>query len=158
MTDRPDADVPGADLPDEETIPVRRTQPIVASDTDTDTDGSTFVARRESRRRSAREHDDGGGPAASARMSPPTPIEASGRVAAAPDAAAGAVYTARAAQPVIAFRTAAPERARQAPVDGDAAATAHRRRARRTALIVLISASAVALTAAASLLVVALAP
>jgi len=70
MTDRPDADVPGADLPDEETIPVRRTQPIVASDTDTDTDtdGSTFVARRESRRRSAREHDDGGGPAASASL------------------------------------------------------------------------------------------
>jgi hypothetical protein len=126
MTDRPDADAPGADLPDEQTIPVRRTQPIVASETD----GSTLVARRETRRRSAREHDDGGEPAASARMAPPTPIEAPGRVAAAPDAAAGAVYAARAAQPVIALRTAPPERAPQAPVDGNAAATAHRRRAR----------------------------
>jgi hypothetical protein len=154
MTDRPDADAPGADPPDEETIPVRRTQPTVASETD----GSTVVARRETRRRSAREHDDGGGQAASARMAPPAPIEASGRVGAAPDAAAGAVYAPRAAEPVIAFRTAPPERAPQALVDGDAAATAHRRRARRTALIVLISASAVALTAAASLLLVALAP
>ena len=154
MTDRPDADGPGADLPDEETIPVRRTQRIVASDTD----GSTFVARRETRRRATRDHDEGRGAAASDRMPPSTPVAASGRVAAAPDAAAGAVYTARAAEPVIALRTAPPERDPQAPVDGDAAATAHRRRARRTALIVLISASAVALTAAASLLVVALAP
>lgn len=154
MTDRPDADVPGADLPDEETIPVRRTQRIVASDTD----GSTFVARRETRRRATRDHDDGRGVAASDRMPPSTPVAASGRVAAAPDAAAGAVYGARAPEPVIASRTAPPERVAQAPVDGDAAATHHLRRARRTALIVLIAASAVALTAAASLLFVALTP
>ena len=73
-------------------------------------------------------------------------------------AAAGAVYGARAPEPVIASRTAPPERVAQAPVDGDAAATHHLRSARRTALIVLIAASAVALTAAASLLFVALTP
>ena len=70
----------------------------------------------------------------------------------------GAVYGARAPEPVIASRTAPPERVAQAPVDGDAAAAHRRRRARRTALIVLISASAVALAAAASLLFVALTP
>lgn len=155
MTDRPGADMPGADPPDDETIPVRRTQRIVASDTD----GSTFVARRETRRRATRGPVDGRGPvAASDRLPPPTPVDAPGRVAAAPDAAAGAVYGARAPEPVIASRAAPPERLPQAPVDGDAAASAQRRRARRTALIVLISASAVALTAAASLLLVALAP
>jgi hypothetical protein len=159
MTDRhgvdaKGAELPGAELPDEATIPVRRTQQIIA----TDTDGSTFIARRETRRRATREHVDGQGPVGATDRLPPSsaPIEASGRVAAAPDAAARAVYSARAPEPVIASRTAPPERVPQAPVDGDAAATAQRRRARRTALIVLISASAVALTAAGSLLVVAL--
>ena len=149
-------DPPGADLPDEETIPVRRTQPIVA----TDTDGSTVIARRETRRRATRQHGDGRGPTGASDRLPPssTPIEASGRVAAPPDAAAGAVYGVRAAEPVIASRTAPSERVPQPPVDGDAAATADRRRARRTALIVLISASALALTAAASLLAVVLTP
>ena len=156
MTDVPGADAAGADLPDDETIPVRRTQRIIA----TDTDGSTFIARRETRRRATRElGGDRGSVGASDGLPPPsTPIEASGRVAAAPDAGASAVYGARTAEPVLASRTAPPDRIPQAPVDGNAAAKAQRRRARRTALIVLISASAVALTAAASLLVVALAP
>jgi hypothetical protein len=137
------------DLPDEDTIR-RRTTGRGEPDTEP-VDGSTVVARRESRRRVAR---DGAGVSAP-RSAPPVPVPAStGRVAATPDAGSGAVYGARAADPVVARRAAPPQRAPQAPIDGVAATTGHRRRARRTALIVLIAASVVAVAAAASLLVV----
>jgi hypothetical protein len=153
-------DPSGGDPTEEQTIPVSRTQPVsrTPSVVDEQTDGSTVIARRETRRRAARdqpEHDRAP-MAASARFSPSTPIPTPGRVAAAPDAAAGAVYAARPPQSVIAARTAPPERVPQAPVDGAATGDRQRRRGRRTALIVLFSASALVLAAAASLLVVVL--
>jgi hypothetical protein len=135
------------DLPDEDTIR-RRTTGRGEPDTEP-VDGSTVVARRESRRRVARE----GAGVSAPRSAPPVPAS-TGRVAAAPDAGSGAVYGARAADPVVARRAAPPQRAPQAPIDGVAATTGHRRRARRTALIVVIAASVVAVAAAASLLVV----
>jgi hypothetical protein len=143
-------------IPVSRTRPARRTQPVV----DDQTDGSTVIARRETRRRAARDHPEHGRApvAASDRVPPAVPIATSGRIAAAPDAAAGAVYPARPPQPVIAPRSAPPERIPQAPVDGAANASAQRRRARRTAVLVLISACALVLAAAASLLVIALTP
>ena len=135
------------DLP-EDTIPRARTTGDAEPDTQP-VDGSTVVARRESRRRAAR---DGAGRSAP-RSAPPVPAS-TGRMAAAPDAASGALYAARPARPVVVRRAEPPQRTPQAPVDGVAATTGHRRRARRSALIVVTAASAVAVSAAASLLVV----
>lgn len=150
-------DLPDADLPDEPTIPARRTPRV----DDALAGGSTVVVRRESRRREARRA--AGAPpgpswppgAASAVPATPAPISTPhGRVAAAPDAAAGAVYGARVPVPVIASRTPPPARVAQARVDGDVTATLQRRAAVRRAVIVLLSASAVAVAAAAALLFV----
>jgi len=124
-------------------------------------DGSTIIARRETRRRAAREHaseQDGSWPAGLPRTPPPLPDRpaavVAGRVAAAPDAAAGAVYSARAATPVVASRSAPSPHPPQAPIDGDTAASARRHRTRRLTLIVVTAASAVALAAAASLILI----
>lgn len=151
-------DPPGGDPTEEQTIPVSRTQPVRRRSAVEQTDGSTVVARRETRRRAARDQPehDGAPVAASARLSPAAPLPTAGRVAAAPDSASGVAYPARPPQPVIAARSAPPARVPQAPVDGGKTAEKHRRRGRRTALIVLFSASALVLAAAASLLVIVL--
>jgi hypothetical protein len=142
------------DLPDEDTV--RRRRRTFDDGTEPDTvpvDGSTVIARRESRRRSTRE----GAGARRVRPAPPAPAE-SGRTAAAPGAACASVYGARPADPVVVARTAPPAHPPQEPVDGAAAAAAERRRARRTALVVLLAASAVAVGATAALLAVVLSP
>lgn len=133
---------------DEQTIPVRRTQPAGQAQDD----DSTIIARRESRRRAGREQPTAS--TASDRL--PPQVATHGRAAFAPGAAPPAVYGARSPQPVIALRTAPAQRAAQSPVDGAAATAAHRRRARRTAAIVLICAAAVALTTAGAILFLAL--
>lgn len=150
-------DQTGAGLSDEETVRVRRTG---AGDAQADTqpvEGSTVIARRESRRRAARESAGADRVAGGSRQAPPAPAPA-GRQAATPAAASGIVYGARPADPVVVTRSAPEPRVAQAPIDGAAAAASQRRRARRTALIVVIAASAVAVGAAASLLAVALIP
>lgn len=149
-------DLPGDGLADEETVRVRRT---ASGDAQADTqpvEGSTVIARRESRRRAARE-SAGADRAAAASHPAPAPAPA-GRRAAPPDAASGIVYGARPADPVVVTRAAPEPRVAQAPIDGAAAAASQRRRARRTALIVVIAASAITVGAAASLLAVALTP
>jgi len=134
------------DLPDEDTIRRARTS---GAEPDTEpVDGSTVVARRESRRRATRDSAGGSAP----RPAPPVPAS-TGRVAAAPDAASGAVYGARPAGPVVVRRATPPQRTPQVPIDGVAATNGHRRRERRTALIIIGAASVVAVAAAASLLV-----
>ncbi len=136
--------------------PVRRRSTYVPGSVDDDsTDGSTIVARRESRRRAAREHAadaDPGLPALRTPSPPPAVPPAPSRAASAPDAASSEVYGARPPQPVVAARAPAQQRAPQAPVDGDASAAGRRRRTRITAVIVVLAASAVALAAAASLI------
>ncbi|MCR2808817.1 MULTISPECIES: hypothetical protein [unclassified Microbacterium] len=161
--------VPGATEPAEpggEAIrPRRHRTTYVDPDADIDqTDGSTIVARRESRRRAAREQA-ATQPQAPVPQPDPTPAASDPPVARtrttrpAPGiVAADAVYGARAADPVIAARTTPAGHAPQVPADGDAAARRHRHRVRRTALIVVVSASAVGLGAVASLIVVALTP
>lgn len=141
-------------IPVSRTRPARRTQPVLPDQTD----GSTVIARRETRRRAAREQPaPAGAPvAASDRTAASAPIPTAGRVASAPDAAADAVYTARPPRPVIVERTAPPARVPRTLGDPAATGDAERRRARRTALIVLVSAAALFVAAAASLLVVAL--
>jgi len=145
--------------------PVRRRSTYVPGSVDDDsTDGSTIVARRESRRRAARDAhrwrsgdtlhaaDADPGQPALRTPSPPAVPPARSRVASAPDAASSEVYGARPPQPVVASRAPAQQRAPQAPVDGDATAAGRRRRTRTTAVIVVLAASAVALAAAASLI------
>lgn len=140
---------------DHDTIPARRTGAGGGEPATEPVDGSTVIAHRESRRRAARDPAGAGRSASSSRPAPPAPAPG-GRVAAAPAAASDAVYSARAADPVVATRSAPPERIPQVPVDGDAVAAMQRRRARRTALIVVIAASAVVLGSAAWLLAIAL--
>jgi hypothetical protein len=178
------------DLPDEETIRVRRTYrgsaprdpgnddtvPSTADDdtevpirrrasyvegTEHPTDGSTFVARRESRRREARRDAAETGeadPTAGARM-PEVPASADvpGRVAAAGDEVADRRYPARPADPLIVPRTPPAGRTPQQPIDS-AGTAAHRARSRRAAMIVVVAASVVAFAAAASLAAIALNP
>jgi len=156
--------VPAMPEPDQDG-PIRRRATYVgtAAEGDPPTDGSTIIAHRESRRRAARDsagdHTARSDPSGrSARPGPPrtppspSPAPQGSRVASAPDAAASGVYRARAANPVVASRAAAPERSPQSPVDGDAATAARRHRSRRTALIVVIAASGVAVIAASSLI------
>ncbi|GAA3203160.1 hypothetical protein [Microbacterium terregens] len=152
-----------ADAHSDEIHPVRHRATYVDPESEIEqTDGSTIVARRESRRRAAREH------AAMQPRVPPLPRPPHdapaapvrpGRAASAPGVAAtDAVYGARTADPVFASRTAPPLHAPQTPADGTATARRHRQRARRTALIVVVSASAVGVAAAASLVALALMP
>lgn len=129
----------GGDPTEEQTIPVSRTQPArrTPSVVDEQTDGSTVIARRETRRRAARdqpEHDRAP-VAASARVPPSATLPTSGRLAAAPDAAAVVAYPVRPPQPVIATRSAPPARVAQAPLDDRAA---HARAVRRRALVLLV--------------------
>jgi ribosomal protein L34 len=180
MGDPPDADPPDPYPPDDDTIRVRRTdsggpaadqtagttQPAeavrrratyVGGDHDETADGSTIIARRESRRRATR---DTSGSHRTAPVPAPALPETSrqGRTAAAPDAASYAVYPARAAEPVVAARAEGPFRVPQAPADGAAVEAARRRKGRRAALIVVFGAAAVAFAAAASLVAIALNP
>ena len=154
------ADTVPAETELDDTAPRRRAT-YVDGDGDEPTDGSTIIARRESRRRAAREHEaTGSAPAASVHATPPAPpVPASqGRVAAAPDAASRVVYGVRVAAPAVVARAAPAERIAQAPIDGAAAGAAQRRRTRSTALIVVVAASVVAVAAAASLLAITLMP
>lgn len=178
------------DLPDEETIRVRRTYrgsaprdpgnddtvPSAADD-DTEvpirrrasyvegsehpTDGSTFVARRESRRREARrdavETRDADAAAGPRMPEVPASPGVAGRVAAAGDEVADRRYSARSADPLIVPRTSPAERAPQQPID-IAGTAAHRAQGRRAAMIVVVAASVVAFAAAASLAAIALNP
>lgn len=114
-------------------------------------DGSTLVARRESRRREERRvaGADTTDEAIAAPVPPPAPTV---------PVAARESYRARPAEPVIAPRRAAPVRPAQAVPDGARAEADRRRAARRTALIVAVSASALTVLCAASLLVITLAP
>ena len=155
------------DLPDEQTRPARRrrsledaTIPDAATDVSW-TEGSTVIARRESRRRGSRRAAEASvpptGPARAASGPDVAAIDPhSGRIAGPPPSSPS--YGARAPEPVVAVRAAPPARVAQAPVDGRAAAVAHQRRARRTALIVVAAASGAVLAGAASLLVIILLP
>ena len=71
-------DPSGGDPTEEQTIPVSRTQPVrrTRSVVDEQTDGSTVIARRETRRRAARDQPehDGAPVAASARVPPSAPL------------------------------------------------------------------------------------
>ncbi|HWM16323.1 MAG TPA: hypothetical protein VNP97_07030 [Microbacterium sp.] len=145
--------------------PMRRRSTYIQGTEDLDPptdDGSTIIARRETRRRAAREHagdhHDGSWPAGLSRTPPPLPDRpaevARGRSAAPPDVASGAVYSARPAEPVVASRSAPPSHPPQAPLDGDATEAARWHRRRRLALIVVTAASAVALVAAVSLILI----
>ena len=107
--------------------PVRRRSTYVPGSVDDDsTDGSTIVARRESRRRAAREHAadaDPGLPALRTPSPPPAVPPARSRVASAPDAASSDVYGAR--------PRAARRRRARAGAAARAAGTGRRRRDRR---------------------------
>ncbi|SFR94294.1 hypothetical protein SAMN04487846_0936 [Microbacterium sp. cf046] len=129
--------------------PTRRRSTYVDGGGGEQTDGSTFIARRETRRRAERVHatTTPGVPASGA---PPLDAPA-GRVASVPDTASD-VYRPRTGEPAVVARTPPQSRAAQAPVDGDAASAAERRKARRTALLVVVAASVLALAAGASLI------
>lgn len=132
----------------------RRSTYIDVTDDEHAADGSTIVARRESRRRAAREEDPGSADGTSGVAPPATP----GRAAAPPDATADAVYRARRSEAVAVSRTPRPERLSPPSVDVAAPASGRRLSPRRTAVIVVISASAVALLASASLIAITLFP
>lgn len=134
---------------EEDTVLAERTRRAARRDPPPEdtVDGSTMVARRESRRRGER------------RASPPEPVAPVQPMPAERAATAPAdTYRARAAAPVISARTPPPFTVPQAPVDGHGMASVRRRAGRRTALIVVVSASALAVIAAASLLLITLAP
>lgn len=139
-------------------------------DTDADADeGSTIVARRESRRRASRAVDSAAASIAEADAATvvvassgasrglattlagnvPAPL---GRVAQVP-AQTGTGYAPRAAEPVMATRAVPTPRAPQAPVDSVAVEHAARRRARRRAAVVVALSVVVALVAAAAILI-----
>jgi hypothetical protein len=101
-------------------------------------DGSTMVARRESRRRAAREESPvAPAPLAESRAGDlPAPT---GRIAQAPGETPP-IYKPRAPEPVIADRSAPPSRPPQVPVDVRAAMLYRRRRARQLALVGVIAA------------------
>ncbi len=130
---------------DADTIPARRRR--TGGDPATEpVDGSTVIARRESRRRAGRDRRPG---------HPPSPVAAAsaGRVASTPDPASRVVYEPRPADPVVATRGTPAAHVPQAAVDGAAGSAADRRSARRTALIVVLAGSVVSVGAAVSLLV-----
>ena len=134
------------DLSDPDTIPARRRR--TGADPATEpVDGSTVIARRESRRRAGRDRRPG--------PPPPAPVApaSAGRAASAPDPASRVVYEPRRAEPVVTTRAAPAARAPQTPIQGPADGAGDRRSARRTAAIVLLAASAVSVGAAASLIV-----
>ena len=155
------------DLPDEQTRPARRRRSLEDAtifDAATDaswTEGSTVIARRESRRRGSRHAAEAAVlPAGPARAASGPDVAAiappSGRIAGPP--ASSPSYGARAPEPVIAVRAAPAARVAQDPVDGRASAAAHHRRARRRALIVVVAASGAVVAAAATLLAIVLLP
>lgn len=149
------ADEVGADtLPAE---PIRRRATYTSADVREHVEGSTIIARRETRRRAARDlAEPGSSPGVHGPVIPaPTALA---RTASAPDHARVEAYRPRPAAPVVAVRSEAAKPVPQEPADGAAAAAAQRRRSRRTALTVLFSASAVVLAAGASLLAIALTP
>lgn len=151
-----------SDLGRDDEAPLRhRATYIHTADPVGQTDGSTIVARRESRRRATRGAEGGDEPfedtVIGARRavlggrdsaSAPTP---SG-VRTAHGAGANEVYPIRHANHIIAEHLEVGTHPAQPPVDGAAAAAARRRAARRTTVIVVTSASIVVLAAAAALI------
>ena len=101
-------------------------------DADEPEDGSTVVARRESRRRAARE-DLPAAPAAAANSAGDAPAS-TGRIAQTP-AESPPIYKPRPPEPVISTRSAPPSRPPQPPVDTRAEILYRRRRARQLALV-----------------------
>jgi hypothetical protein len=133
-------------------------------DTEESTDGSTIVARRESRRRATRLQsaaDPDPTASASARISgaPALPPTEDGRRASARESA-NPTYGVRRSQPVVAEREeVAPSAALQpgqAPPDGAAADSRRRHDDRRATLIVVGTASAIAVAAASALIAIVL--
>ena len=133
----------GVDPDDAATTIARRRAGVDVGD-----DGSTVVARRESRRRQDRVHPD---QAPSARAGVQVPGRGI-RVAAAPDSMP-APMPVRVAAPVVVARSAPVARAPQDVVDTAAAEESRRRRSRRTAAAVVLTASALAVGASAALVV-----
>ncbi|WP_243075606.1 hypothetical protein [Microbacterium sp. SS28] len=112
-------------------------------------DGSTMVARRESRRRAARgvgEH-----PAPFAGTSASDVPASLGRIARAPESAPP-VYAPRAVPPVTAARSAPTPHPQQQHVDTASVEAASRRRARRRTVIALVAASVILAVVVAALI------
>lgn len=133
-------------------------------DTEESTDGSTIVARRESRRRATRLQtaaDPDPAPSTTARISAAPALSPAdeGRRASSLESA-NPTYGVRRSQPVVAERRemspSAALRPGQAPPDGDAAASQRRRDDRRATLIVVGTASAIAVAAASALIAIVL--
>ena len=173
VTDRrgpdPAVDAPdvsdASDAGDAASGPRRSTYIHSVLDTDESTDGSTIVARRESRRRAARGVDQpDSAPAPGIPRAAPTASTApagaaavgDGRVASSPDGTRE-VFGVRRAQPLVVERISPPPRARQAPQDLDAADARARRADRRATIIVVSTASAVVVAAATALIAIVLA-
>lgn len=128
-----------------------------ATSHDPTAEGSTIIARRESRRRASRPQPSPGDSPVSSSVPAVMPPATSGRAASAPRTAP-AGYGARPAAPVRASRTVPAPRVPQSAADGAGAASAQRRRGRRTALVVIFASGAVAFAAAASLVAILLNP
>jgi len=109
-----------------------------APETEEPDDGSTMVARRESRRRAARE-DSPVAPAPAAESSAADLTMSTGRIAQSPRESSP-IYKPRAPEPVIAERSTPPSRPPQTPVDTRAQILSRRRRARQLALVGVIGA------------------
>lgn len=127
-------------------------------------DGSTIVARRESRRRAAREPSPDDAPAAPTASAPPTQHSTgeqavAGRTAHSP-AHSSETYGVRRSGPAMAVHrdagNEAPERSRQTPVDAAAVDARRRRGERRATIIVVGTASAIVVAAASALIAIVL--
>lgn len=105
-------------------------------DADEPEDGSTVVARRESRRRAARE-ELAAAPAPAVDSAGDSPA-ATGRIAQVPGETPP-IYKPRAPEPVISTRSAPPSRPPQPPVDTRAEILYRRRRARQLALVAVMA-------------------
>ncbi|GAA1982311.1 hypothetical protein [Microbacterium pumilum] len=119
---------------------------------DSGDDGSTVVARRESRRRQERAGADRTPEPDDDRVG----ASSQGRVARTPDSTP-AVSAVRAPAPVVVPRTPREAREPQTPVDTVAAEASRRRRTRRITAIVVASASVVVVLAATALFVLVIA-
>lgn len=152
-----------ADSDDEAPVRHRATY-IHTADPVGQTDGSTIVARRESRRRATREAQAAGdvsddtivaarrGVTADRSATDPAPTGARP----ARGAAANEVYAVRHASHIIAEHLDVGTHPPQQPVDGAAEAARRRRAARRTTVIVVTAASVIVLAAAAALIAIVL--
>jgi hypothetical protein len=128
----------GDGMPDGTPGPRRHAADADAEQRDEPDDGSTMVARRESRRRAAREESPVA-PAPLAQNSAAGVPGPSARIAQTPGDTPP-IYQPRAPEPVVADRSAPPPRPPQVPVDVRAAMLHRRRRARQLALVGVIAA------------------